>query len=212
VSIIWREDEYYQRLAAEYDRRPSPVVLAGGTEGIATAIPSSRFTRLARAIRRHSPDRSIIMEPTTTRFGRFPQDPQPYPAPPTYLDGLAYAPPLPPTPPRKSRKPRAMFIAALLLIGVAIAAGAAAKSGGQSTPSSYSDYRNPDVLAGAIKSTMQAKLAAKGADITVTSVDCLPKEKLRFVCMATDAEGDHASSTVTVSADGQSFISDTGGN
>jgi hypothetical protein len=68
-------------------------------------------------------------------------------------------------------------------------------------------YYNMDTLAGDIKSQVQAKLDKQGAGEQITNVTCILTGPQTAECNGTFSDGDTESVTVSISADGNQYIS-----
>lgn len=96
-------------------------------------------------------------------------------------------------------------IAVLAVIGVIVVvvlAGSASKQ--TDKPAGFND---PSALANSVTSSFNADLAEQGYSYRVDTTSCIQAPSGEFTCLLEYSDGDRLSVTVTVAADGQSWIS-----
>jgi len=86
----------------------------------------------------------------------------------------------------------------------------AVKPAPAATPSSTAlDFHDIAFLEESIKNKTQETLDAKGSDVTVDTVTCIKQTATEYICNASDTAGDRLDVDVTVSLDGQHWITHT---
>jgi hypothetical protein len=116
-----------------------------------------------------------------------------------------YQPPAAVLAPKKSHKGRVALIVVGLLIPLSVGGILLTHSTSSST------YNNPEVLAADLKELAQARLqdpsnSHYAPDLKIAAVNCIHKGGREFTCIATFADGDTTTTSVTVAADGKSYI------
>jgi hypothetical protein len=135
-----------------------------------------------------------------------PEYPPPYQPQHTTFEPQGF---LPMAPPR--RTPWGKIIAVLLTLAVLGGAAAAVVLTHNNAKHPATGFNNPQVLAADIQIKVQARLDDPDGrfynpNATVTSVNCIAKGAHEFVCLLTGSAGIAETDTVTVSADGNSYI------
>ncbi len=109
-----------------------------------------------------------------------------------------------PQSPNRSRKKVWLIAgAAALLVGGAVTATVLVLGGG-SGPVGYND---PAKLSADVSLEMNARVLERGYDFSVTSVDCIKEQARNFTCHVEYSDGDASTLSVTVSEDGNTWIS-----